>query len=303
MKKFSPAILIVVLSSNVLAGVAFNIDGSVDVVEGDTITIDIISDAGGVYCAYLDCDGAIITVPIARPAAGTSTSIVPDPESCGYDLCVTDPISPVAGIHFTFMLITNDGDAGASYTLSLLSDNWTVTMDTLVVHVIDADCMQEAGIDIADPVRYAAFLEAGSPECWCYPKQCHGDADSRTERLGLKTGYFAVASADLMTLLAGWGTLEPPFGPGVASQPDVTITDSDFGPYSVKAACANFDNDAWADPLIPGSGTFTGGKEGDAKTGYYHIGGGDLAILITYWGINEPSLGPGVPGDCLPGNR
>ena len=157
----------------------------------------------------------------------------------------------------------------------------------------EQDCMQEAGIDISDPVRYAAFLEAGSPECWCEGKQCHGDADGNAEGTS-KTGYYAVGGGDLDTLMAGWVILEPTFGTGIAGVLDIN---------GILAACANFDNDAVADPLVPGSGTFPGGKEGTSKTGYYHVGGGDLNILMAYWVILEPTFGGGVAADCVPNNR
>ena len=163
----------------------------------------------------------------------------------------------------------------------------TVTGLPLTVPLQTLDCMQEAGIDTSDPVRYAAFLEAGSPECWCEAQQCHGNADGLDEG-DLKTGYYAVGGNDLTTLLAGWGLI----GGAINGVVDAN---------GVLAACANFDNDMVADPLLvyPPAVLYPGGKEGDLKTGYYQVGGGDLAIMLAYWG----QLNPFTPGDCVPGNR
>ena len=149
------------------------------------------------------------------------------------------------------------------------------------------DCMQEAGIDVSDPVRYAAFVEAGKPVCWCEKQQCHGNADGLDEG-DSKTGYYAVGGNDLTTLLAGWGLI----GGAINGVVDAN---------GVLAACANFDNDMVADPLLvyPPAVLYPGGKEGDLKTGYYQVGGGDLAIMLAYWG----QLNPFTPGDCVPGNR
>ena len=163
----------------------------------------------------------------------------------------------------------------------------TVTGLPLFVIVETLDCMQQADYDVADPVRYAAFVEAGKPECWCKTQQCHGNADGLDEG-DLKTGYYAVGGNDLTTLLKGWGMI----GGSISGVVD------DNG---VLAACANFDNDMVADPLLvyPPAVLYPGGKEGDSKTGYYQVGGGDLAIMLAYWG----QLNPFTPGDCVPGNR
>jgi hypothetical protein len=41
----------------------------------------------------------------------------------------------------------------------------------------------------------------GRPDCWCYPRQCHGDADNASET----KGNYWVYVADLTILLSGWG--------------------------------------------------------------------------------------------------
>ena len=117
---------------------------------------------------------------------------------------------------------------------------------------------------------YAEWADAGKPDCWCYPRQCHGDAD------GLKvgspfTGYYYVSQADLNILISAWQVKNPPQGPGLSG----------------NQGCADFDR----------------AKVGSPFTGYYRVSQDDLNILISTWQVKESPQGPGVPGDCLPGNR
>ncbi|MHC4110686.1 MAG: hypothetical protein ACYSUY_06410, partial [Planctomycetota bacterium] len=114
----------------------------------------------------------------------------------------------------------------------------------------------------------AEWFAVGEPLCWCYLRQCHGDADGE---LGgsAKTGFYAVGPADLGILINSWLVLEPGFGPGIASIPN--------------GICADFAHD----------------QGGSVKTGFYRVGPSDLAILITNWLVLEPGFGPGVPADCL----
>jgi hypothetical protein len=114
----------------------------------------------------------------------------------------------------------------------------------------------------------AEWIDAGSPDCWCYPKQCHGDADGLQQGT-TKTGYYAVGTNDLTVLTGAWKVLNVPKGPGLTG----------------NQGCADFDHL----------------KQGTTKTGYYRVGTNDLTILTTYWKVLEPTKGPGVPGDCLPG--
>ncbi len=47
---------------------------------------------------------------------------------------------------------------------------------------------------------YAEWVNVGKPTCWCYPRQCHGDADGLPEG---KSNYW-VSQPDLDILLAAW---------------------------------------------------------------------------------------------------
>jgi hypothetical protein len=126
----------------------------------------------------------------------------------------------------------------------------------------------EPGCFPATHMDYFEWLAVGKPDCWCYPRQCHGDADGLLGG-GPKTGYYAVGPLDLNILVSAWLVLEPAFGPGIASIPN--------------GICADFAHDLGGGP----------------KTGYYRVGPTDLNILVANWLVLEPAFGPGVPPDCL----
>ena len=128
-----------------------------------------------------------------------------------------------------------------------------------------------AGVECYDGMAdYAEWVDAGSPDCWCYPRQCHGDAD------GLKvgspfTGYYYVSQDDLNILISAWQVKNPPQGGGLSGD----------------QGCADFNH----------------AKVGSPFTGYYRVSQDDLNILIATWQVKEAPQGSGVPGDCLPGNE
>ncbi|MFA5292520.1 MAG: hypothetical protein WC496_05740 [Phycisphaerae bacterium] len=117
--------------------------------------------------------------------------------------------------------------------------------------------------------NYAEWVDAGKPNCWCYPRQCHGDAD------GLKagntiTGYYYVSQTDLNVLISAWQVKNSPKGPGLTG----------------VQGCADFDHV----------------KAGNTITGYYRVSQTDLNILISYWQVKESPKGTGTPANCVPGN-
>jgi hypothetical protein len=130
---------------------------------------------------------------------------------------------------------------------------------------------------------YDQFVLVGKPEkCWCYARQCKGDADGLAEG-STKAGFWYVGLNDLNILVSGWKILEPAVAP----------TPSGPGIQSVAGAnCADFDHLA----------------EGSAKAGYWRVGLNDLNRLVANWKVLEPAVaptpsGPGVPGDCTPGDE
>ncbi|UCG59578.1 MAG: right-handed parallel beta-helix repeat-containing protein, partial [Phycisphaerales bacterium] len=124
-----------------------------------------------------------------------------------------------------------------------------------------SDCLPSCHED------HAEWVAVGRPDCWCYPRQCHGDADGQKAGSS-KTGYYHVGPTDLNVLLSAWLVKEPPYGLGIASVPD--------------GICADFAHD----------------EGGSTKTGRYRVGPSDLNIMIANWLIKEPPHGPDVPADC-----
>jgi len=115
---------------------------------------------------------------------------------------------------------------------------------------------------------YAQWVSVSKPDCWCYPRQCHGDADGKAQG-SEKTGIYYVGTNDLNILIAAWQVKEPPNGPGIAS--------------IQNGICADFARD----------------QQGSAKTGLMRVSTNDLNILIANWLVKEPPKGPGTELDCL----
>ncbi len=122
-----------------------------------------------------------------------------------------------------------------------------------------ADCLP------TDHPDYAEWESVGKPDCWCYPRQCHGDADGGKEG-SAKGGYWYVGSPDLNILIPAWLVLEPTKGTGLSG----------------NQICADFAHD----------------KEGSAKGGYWRVGSTDLNAMLPNWLVLEPTKGTGVPPDC-----
>ena len=129
---------------------------------------------------------------------------------------------------------------------------------------------------------YTTWDDVGKPLCWCYPRQCFGDADGLLEG-NTKIGFFYVGFNDLNVLVSAWKVLEPAVAP-IPSGPGITSV--------AGGACADFDHLT----------------EGNTKIGFFRVGFNDLNLLVANWKILEPAIapipsGPGVPGTCAPGSE
>lgn len=111
--------------------------------------------------------------------------------------------------------------------------------------------------------HYAAWVQFGKPDCWCYRYNCRGDANNAQEGNALG-GFYWVGQNDLSRVIAAWQIKEPPKGPGIATIPN--------------GICADFARD----------------QEGNALGGFYRVGQNDLNILIASWQIKEAPKGPGI---------
>jgi hypothetical protein len=139
------------------------------------------------------------------------------------------------------------------------ADNDPVTIPVTLEY--NGDCHSELASCYDDWVTF------GKPDCWCYAKQCSGDADGLSQ--GSKCGIWAIGTLDLTILANAWQIKEPPHGPGIL--------------YVANGVCADFDHAA----------------QGSDKTGYKRVDTADLTILANHWQIKEPPSGPGV-WDCPP---
>jgi len=108
----------------------------------------------------------------------------------------------------------------------------------------------------------------GKPRCWCYARQCKGDATGTSEGT-TKTGLYWVGVPDLNIFLKAWQIKEPTFGGGLQGEPNI---------------CADFSHTS----------------EGTTKTGLYRVGVPDLNIFLKSWQIKEPTFGSGI-GTCPAG--
>jgi len=103
----------------------------------------------------------------------------------------------------------------------------------------------------------------GKPRCWCYARQCKGDADGGSTGT-TKTGISFVGNPDLQVFLKAYNVLEPPKGPGVQGEPNI---------------CADFAHST----------------DGTTKTGLIRVGNPDLQIFLKSYNFLEPPKGSGVP--------
>jgi hypothetical protein len=107
---------------------------------------------------------------------------------------------------------------------------------------------------------YGTWVTLGKPDCWCAPRQCHGDATG-TQEGGGKIPVVWVGTNDLNVLI-----------PSFKKNPG----DAGFD------ACADFDH------IVEGGG----------KIPIVRVGTADLNILITYWKDSSDG-GPTAAADCL----
>ncbi len=124
----------------------------------------------------------------------------------------------------------------------------------------------------SDHVDYEQWIGLGRPACWCYSRQCRGDADGKVEGNDM-VGHYYSHFHDLGLLLASWDVKEPPAGPGIAA-----VT----GSMGQAGICADFAHDI----------------EGGLASGHFRVHFHDLSILLRHWSVAEPPRGPGIPPDC-----
>jgi hypothetical protein len=121
----------------------------------------------------------------------------------------------------------------------------------------------------SDYPGYDFWVANGKPDCWCYPRNCHGDADGLSYG-SIYTGIYYVGTPDLGIVADAWMVKEDPKGPGIITIPN--------------GLCADFDREQY----------------GSIYTGLYRVGTPDLGILADSWMVKEDPKGPGIAPDCVP---
>ena len=114
------------------------------------------------------------------------------------------------------------------------------------------------------------WIAVGRPKCWCYPRQCHGDADGYQVAASKTTPAHWVGDPDLNVLATAW---KKPLN-------EVKDVNDAQGFY---LACADFDHTEVA---------------ASKTTPAHRVGDPDLNILSSYWKAN-----PEAPADCDPGSE
>jgi hypothetical protein len=202
-------------------------------------------------CITVGTGGCVVPNVVGNPNETAQTAIL----NAGYQVGVTEDCndSIAAGI-----VISQNPAGGAT------PDCGTVV--NIVVSTGPCECY--AGMP-----DYAQWDAVGKPDCWCFLRQCHGDADGYQEPAGKVDPAHWVGVPDLQVLAAGW--IKP-----LNEVKDITFS----GPHGdVFLACADFDHTE--EPA---------GKVDPA----HRVGVPDLQILAYYWiekNVPEPN--------CLPGNE
>ncbi len=83
---------------------------------------------------------------------------------------------------------------------------------------------------------YDEWEAVGKPDSWCYPRQCHGDADGQQEQVGYFSYY--VAYDDLNILLNNWQS-NPTSDPGLGA--DFSHSAEQVGYFTYRVAYDDLD--------------------------------------------------------------
>jgi hypothetical protein len=130
------------------------------------------------------------------------------------------------------------------------------------------DCAVVLCFPTSEP-NMSTWKALGKPRCWCYARQCKGDASGTSEGTS-KSGIWWVGTPDLNVFLAAFNVKEPTFSGGLQGEPNI---------------CADFSHT----------------QEGTSKSGYWRVGTPDLNIFLSSFNIKEPTFGSGI-GTCPAGD-
>ncbi len=130
------------------------------------------------------------TDPDEKPAPTSGTAFVLTAGN------LTDPCDPVTG---TISLNALRGGVIGTDTEPMTTN---LTIPFTISYVPETECMAATNPD------YATWVAEGSPSCWCYERQCNGDAKGDTQ-----FGLWPVYSNDLTVFVSAFAqTVLPPGG-------------------------------------------------------------------------------------------
>ena len=130
-----------------------------------------------------------------------------------------------------------------------------------------SDCAVVLCFPTSEP-NMTTWKSLGKPRCWCYERQCKGDASGTSEGT-TKIGIWWVGTPDLNIFLKAFNVREPTFGVGLQGEPNI---------------CADFSHTS----------------EGTTKIGIWRVGTPDLNIFLKAFNVREPTFGSGI-GTCPAG--
>jgi hypothetical protein len=269
---------------------AFALD--IQATDGNIIAIDgyLAGDNNGTYGIF---PGAFAAAPIAVDPA---TGLVNDWGVVGYTPVAPegDPDAlgaiPGPGITVEMGSLYTDNGPAATGVLCVITVDENVTEVCVTGNAIRGNVVLEdaseatTNVDVtpvcttdfdgggclpSDDVGYDFWVSQGKPDCWCYARQCYGDADGHKQG-NIIVGDLYVSTDDIIILAAAWQVAEAPKGPGIAS--------------IENGICADFNHD----------------KQGNILVGDLRVSTDDIILLAASWQVPEPPKGPGVPTDCVP---
>jgi hypothetical protein len=215
--------------ANVVSATGMSVDywvypGTIQIAADGTIT-----DMGTIAAEYGDLPGDTLPGPsdgngVTLEAASLYAPVGPGSPNAPAKTGILAEI--VVDANTTLCITANVSRAGATGVVMEDPDQ-VVTVNVVppclfidVPKDVDEECMK------ATAPEYAEWEAWGKPLCWCYARQCRGDAD------GIKTGPFWVAIPDLNMFRAAFNKTDIVLGSianGICSDNDHTKT----GPFRV----------------------------------------------------------------------
>ncbi|MFZ0034086.1 MAG: LamG-like jellyroll fold domain-containing protein [Sedimentisphaerales bacterium] len=169
-----------------------------------------------------------------------------------------DANAAIIAAGFVVGTITTQYSDTVSYRRVISQYNNYPGCGTAVDMVISKGSNCYLGIGMRDEAQFNA---AGRPTCWCYKRQCHGDADGKSQ--GKSPNLFWTSTNDLTILVAAWQIRG--------------------GPVGSPGACADFDH-------------YAGGK----SPNIFRVSTNDLTILAKFWNVAGKPDPNCLPGNRIP---